>query len=333
VKTVLEKFGKEKILGFFRELGLEVYAEPDGRIFPVTNQAGSVLKVFEMELERSKTAMELGFSVKSIRFSSGVFEVLSENGKSFKSKTVILCAGGKSYPSLGADGSGYYFAKKFGHSIVEPVPCTVPLLVKDPWCHHLQGQKVRAAASALVRGEKAGEAFGEVLFTQYGLSGTAILDISRPVSIAMNRDKSTDVVVELDLVPFMTEVELEKELARRTAKGFARESLLEGILPAKLCVAMSKTPLNQKIAFKPSGGLSPLTMELKRKKFKINGTRTWNEAEFTAGGVPAEEVESATLESKFQKGLYFAGEILDVGGMRGGYNLAWAWASGAVAGS
>jgi predicted Rossmann fold flavoprotein len=333
VTAVFAKFGKEKILGFFRELGLAVTTEPDGRIFPVTNQAGSVVKVLEMELARLKVPVELGFQVKSTRFSSGVFEISSESGKREKGKALILCAGGRSYPTLGTDGAGYYFAEKFSHSVTLPVPCTVPLLAKDPWCHHLQGQKVRAVASALVRGEKVAEAPGEVLFAQYGLSGTAILDISRPISIAMNREKIMDVSVELDLVPFMTEVELERELSRRAERGVPPEDLLEGILPAKLCLAMSRTPLKGKAPFKPSGGLSPLTQELKHKEFKVNGTRTWNEAEFTAGGIPAEEVDPGTLESKFQKNLYLAGEILDVGGSRGGYNLAWAWASGAVAGS
>lgn len=329
VDSVLKRFGKEKILGFFHELGLAVYAEPDGRMFPVTNQASSVVKVLEMELERLKVPMELGFEIKEIKKNTRGFDLKAGNGERVTGNAIILCSGGKSYPALGADGGGYGFAKQFGHTLLEPVPCTVPLLVKDPWCHHLQGQKVRAVASAFVRDKKTAEASGEVLFTQYGLSGTAILDISRPISIAMNRGKITDVSVELDLVPFMTEPTLEKELARRIARRISTENLFEGLLPAKFCLAALKGT----VLLNTLKGLPPLTHELKHKRFKVNGTRGWNEAEFTAGGVPAREVNPETLESKLQKGLYLAGEIVDVGGLRGGYNLAWAWASGAVAGS
>lgn len=346
VRSVFAKFGKEKILGFFRELGLAVYPEPDGRIFPVTNQAASVLKVLEMEIARLGIPVELGCEVRSINVrhceeprkkgdrhslpACPLFEVIAENGKRASAKAVVLCAGGRSYPVLGADGGGYGIAGKFGHTIEEPAPCTVPLLVKDPWCHHLQGQKIRAVASAWIKGKKVQEAASEVLFTQYGLSGTAVLDVSGPVSIAMNREKLTDVSVELDLVPFMTEAELEKELSCRIARGIPYENILEGLLPHKVSVAVLKGTGSQSM---PVPFVNNLVRELKHKKFKVSGTRGWNEAEFTAGGVPAKEVELATLESKFQESLYLAGEILDVGGARGGYNLAWAWASGAVAGS
>lgn len=335
VGQVLEKFGKEKILGFFRDLGLELYAEPDGRIFPVTNQAGSVVKVLEMELERIQVPVQLGCEIQTIRVLKGdrqaihacplCFEVLAEKGKKITGGVIILCAGGKSYPALGADGGGYNLAARFGHTIIEPVPCVVPLLVKDPWCHRLQGQKIRAVASAWIEGKKIKEAAGEVLFTQYGLSGTAILDVSAPISIAINREKRMDVSLELDLVPWMDEKTLGQELRRRMDREMPIENILEGLLPAKLCLAMGEV-LRTK-------DLKAVVGALKQKRFRVHGTRGWNEAEFTAGGVPAHEVNPITLESRLQKGLYFAGEIVDVGGARGGYSLAWAWASGVVTGT
>jgi len=345
VSSVLSKFGKEKILGFFRELGLETYAEPDGRIFPATNQAASVVRVLEMEMERLRVDVQLSCEVKGIKKNEDRFlletvtgpratpQVLA--GKRLAGHALILCVGGRSYPALGADGGGYGYAQKFGHVITEPVPCTVPLLVKDPWCHFLQGQKIRAVASAWIRGKKAVEAGGEVLFTQYGLSGTAILDVSGPVSITMNREKVTDVSVELDLVPWMSEEALEKELSRRTARGVPTENILEGLLPHKFCKLFITQEHPRRFASRSETAgvdFGSWLKLLKHKRFKIQGTRGWNEAEFTAGGVPPAEVNPETLESRCQKGLYLAGEILDVGGLRGGYNLAWAWASGAVAG-
>ncbi|HNX68323.1 MAG TPA: NAD(P)/FAD-dependent oxidoreductase [Candidatus Omnitrophota bacterium] len=327
VASVFEKFGKEAILGFFKELGLEVYTEPDGRIFPVTNQAASVLKVLELEISRLEVPVKLDCHVRDIRAVAGGFELRTAGEERFGAKKVILCAGGKSYPALGSDGEAYALAKKFGHSITEPVPSTVPLLVKDPWCHFLQGQKVRATVTSRIQNKNFRTASGELLFTQYGLSGTAVLDVSEEISIAMNRDRINKVSVIADLVPFMTEEELAKELERRLARGMPAEHLLEGILPHKLSMALG---LKGTVPLTTLRGLSPL---LKHKEFKVNGTRGWNEAEFTAGGVALDEIDPVTLGSKLQKGLYFAGEMLDLQGARGGYQLAWAWASGAVVGS
>lgn len=324
VHAVLSQFGKEAALGFFKELGLVTCADETGRIFPVTNQAASVLKVLELELERLKVTVDLGCEIKSIRASKNGFEISAGSGERETGHRVILCAGGKSYPAMGSDGNGYTLAASFGHRIVEPVPSTVPLLVKDPWCHALQGQKLRASVTSRRGGKAIRTASGELLFTQYGLSGTAILDVSDEISIALNRDHETNVSVTIDLIPFMNERELSEELSGKLAKGIARENLVEGLLPHKLSGL-----LREKLQ---SSDVAAIVRLLKHKEFKVTGTRGWNEAEFTAGGVPAGEVDPVTLESKLQKGLYLAGEILDVQGRRGGYNLAWAWASGAVAG-
>jgi hypothetical protein len=324
VRSVLGQFGKEAVFRFFKELGLATYADEAGRIFPVTNQAASVLKVLEMELERLKVTIDLGCEIKNIRVVKNGFEISAGSGERETGLKIILCAGGKSYPALGADGNGYALAAMFGHKIIEPVPSTVPLLVKDPWCHALQGQKLRVSVTSRIRGKEVRTASGELLFTQYGLSGTAVLDVSDEISIALNRDHEASVSVIVDLLPFMDEKELTAELSGKLAKGIACENLVEGLLPHKLSGLLRETLHGSDVA--------AITRLLKRKEFKVIGTRGWNEAEFTAGGIPVEEADPLTLESKLQKGLYFAGEVLDVQGRRGGYNLAWAWASGAVAG-
>jgi hypothetical protein len=324
VRSALRQFGKDAALAFFKELGLMTCADETGRIFPVTNQAVSVLKVLEMELERLKVIVELGCEIKSIHAAKDGFEVRAGTGERETGKKVILCAGGKSYPALGADGNGYTLAAAFGHKILLPVPSTVPLIVKDPWCHSLQGQKLRAAVTSRIQGKEIRTVSGELLFTQYGLSGTAILDISDEISIALNRNHETNVSVIADLIPFMTEKELADELSGRLNRGIAREDLAEGLLPHKFSLVLHE--------MLKSSDVAAIARSLKHKEFKVVGARGWNEAEFTAGGIPASEVDPVTLESRLQKGLYFAGEILDVQGRRGGYNLAWAWMSGAIAG-
>lgn len=324
VKSVFAHFGKEKIQKFFRELGLLTYSAGDGRVFPITNQAVSVVDVLKNELTRLNIKIELNAKIQKIHANGDGFKIETHSKKKMYANRLILCCGGKTYPSLGSDGSGYSLATSFGHKIIEPVPVAVPLIVKDPWCHLLQGQKIRARAATLIKGKLGKWIDGEVLFTKYGLSGTAVIDVSRDISIAKNRHRLQKTFIAIDLVPFLTEADLLNELKRKIKKGLSRDSFLSGILPPKFSFL-----LRDYSTLKKARELAAL---LKKRIFIVEGTKGWNEADFTDGGIDSREVNSETLESKFQKGLYLAGEILNVQGCRGGYNLAWAWASGYIAG-
>ena len=323
VKSIFTKFGKDDILKLFRDLGLTVYSQ-EGRIFPVTNQASSVLKVLEMELKRLAVPVEYNFDCSDITPVKNGFIVKSATGKTVNCGAVVITGGGKSYPAFGSDGSIYAVVKKLGHDIVEPVPCGVPLETKDRLCHLLQGQRIMAVAKSVVAGKESTGVKGELLFTKYGLSGTCILDSSEPVSIAINRRHEQSVFISVDLVPFMEKQDLTTELVKRQKANYAADEMLTGILPGKLCTALRNIFTDHDIE-------TAIDL-LKNYRFKITGTRGWNEAEFTAGGVTISGVNPGTLQSRFHDGIYFAGEILDVNGKRGGYNLAWAWASGTVAG-
>jgi predicted Rossmann fold flavoprotein len=323
VKSIFACFGKSEILNFFSEIGLNVYSQ-DGRIFPVTNQAASVLKVLELELKRLSIPIEYSFDCTQVTFSNNIFTVSSDSGKSIQCRRVILTGGGKTYPAFGSDGSTYTIARNFGHSIIEPVPSAVPLVVKDALCHILQGQRIQAKAKAVIDGQQYHESSGELLFTKYGLSGTCILDISEPISIALNRYHKKDLNVIIDMIPFLNRQQLKNELERRFKSGLSLENILVGILPNKFSLALKSLFEKHDIA--------TAVNSLKSRRFLISSTLGWNEAEFTCGGVDVNEIKAGTLESKLQNNVYFAGEILDVEGKRGGYNLAWAWASGFVAG-
>ncbi|MDP3791676.1 MAG: aminoacetone oxidase family FAD-binding enzyme [Candidatus Omnitrophota bacterium] len=323
VKSVFTRYGKEEILNFFKDLGLETYSE-GGRVFPATNQSSSVLKVLEMELARLGIVTELNFEVDKISHSAGIFSVKSKSGKSMECGKLIIAGGGKSYPALGSDGSCYELAHRLGHKIIEPVPAAVPLVVKDKLCHLLQGQKIFAKVKAVIDGKDVCESRGDLLFTKYGLSGTSIIDVSEEISVAINRHKKNNVFISIDMVPFMDAGVLENEIAKRVERALPAEELIVGILPNKFGPAL-KEHLDK-------DDTEDIAMSLKNRLFKVLGTRGWNEAEFTSGGVDTKEVNELTLESKLVKNLYFAGEALDVCGKRGGYNLAWAWASGLTAG-
>jgi predicted Rossmann fold flavoprotein len=283
-----------------------------------------VLRVLEIELKRLIVPVEFNFEVVDIKASGNGFTVVSKSRKNITCGKVIITGGGKTYPALGSDGNCYRFARQFGHTIIEPVPSGVPIVVKDSLCHFLQGQKIFANATSVIGGKITGESGGEILFTKYGLSGTAILDISRGLSVAVNRHPKEEACVVVDMVPFMSKEQLKKELTRRLNRGIPNDDLLTGILPNKFKLALGDI-LREKAVDK-------IIASIKDKVFEVLGTRGWNEAEFTSGGINVNEIKESTLESKLKEGVYFAGEILDVDGERGGYNLAWAWTSGFVAG-
>jgi len=333
VASVLDRFGRAEIRAFFEGIGLRLQADEAGRVYPATNQAASVLKVLELEAGRLGIGIETRFEVEKIGAGNGRFKVRASDGRQVEAGAVILAGGGRSYPALGSDGSGYGLAASFGHRIVTPVPSAVPLAVKVRMGHYLQGQRMRVRAESRIGGRTVQRADGEVLFTPYGLSGTAILDVSESVSIALNRDGRQDVSVVLDLLPFMSAEEVAEEFSRRMAAGWAPNDLTSGLLPEKFCLFMPQVYRDMGLApGRETAAAGRIAAALKAREYRVERTRGWNEAEFTSGGVDAREVKPGTLESKLRPGLYLAGEVLDVQGGRGGFNLAWAWASGFVAG-
>ena len=301
----------------------------------MTNQAASVLKVLELEAGRAGVAVETGFEARALGDRAGRLTVRAADGREVGARAVLLAGGGRSYPALGSDGSGHKLAAAIGHRIVTPVPSAVPLLVRDRLCHLLQGQRLKVRIESRIGGRRGQTAEGELLFTQYGLSGTAVLDVSESLSVAMNREGRQDVSVVVDFAPFMSEAELAAEFLRRLAAGWAPKDFASGFLPEKFAHVLPQL-LGEAGYVAGKGNAAEaarrLAATLKAKEFRVHGTRGWNEAEFTSGGVDAREVSRGTLRSKLRSGVYFAGEILDVQAGRGGFNLAWAWSSGYIAG-
>lgn len=323
VGEVLRRHSSQSLLGFFHGLGLQTYADGE-RIFPRSNQAASVVALLEMELRRLNVVVECGCQVTAVQPQAKAVRALCAGNRSFNAGCVVIACGGRSYPALGSDGSGFELCRSLGHEIIPPVPSCVALVVKDRLCHLLQGQKMAAEVRALHHDRLLGQAQGELLFTQYGLSGTAVLDVSREVSVLLNRHKGKDVRLLVDCIPWMSESSMAAELGRRQRAGVPAGQLLVGILSNKFSAAWAQVE-----------GLLPAAecaRRLKNRSFAVSATRGWNEAEFTAGGVDTAGVDPLTLRSRLHPRVFLCGEVLDVDGMRGGHNLAWAWASGLTAG-
>lgn len=348
--TTLSKFGYTEILKFFGDLGVKLYVEQKtdiGKLFPTTDQAKTITAVLEEELKLLGIEVHLLTQVENIvKRSENEFilktTTLDQSGKEmrmemFTCKKLILSAGGKTYPALGSNGSGYDLAESFGHKIITPVPSALPLVSKNPLSHFLQGMKLEAEVTSIINGKRIKTRTDDVMFTQYGLSGPAILNISREISIHINREEKSGVEVEINFFPGKTKEEIKEELQIRWdhRPELQLDKSLYGLFPNKFAEVFPRA-----VGLNPTKKVKSLSGSEKNQLIdalgsfvvKIDGTRGWNEAEFTAGGVDTKDIDEDTLESKLVADLFFCGEILDVDGDVGGFNLSWAWSSGNIAG-
>ncbi len=331
----LSRFGVARTLELFAKMGLETKTEENGRIFPRTDQASAVLDVLRYETTRLQ-AEELCLSeVRTIESADGVFRISLGNGHVRFASTVVLAAGGRATPALGSNGSGFQLARGLGHSVVEPFPAIVQLKLREPLLRKLKGVKILGRLDLTTGGDSLGSATGELLFMEYGLSGPPALKCARTVNELLSGGRRPSVT--LDCFPEKSPAECLAQLeSRRDSLGYKSASDgLVGLVHKRLIpVLLEKAMVDRDKPWKKftDAELRRLSACLKSWTFEVIGTRSWLDAQVTAGGVSTREIVPETLESKLVPGLFFAGEIMDVDGDSGGYNLQWAWSSGRLAG-
>jgi predicted Rossmann fold flavoprotein len=339
-RVALERLGVKQTLAFFEELGVLTRVEDAGRVFPITGQATTILDVLRYEMERLGVEVTGDANINRVERRNNEFACFTAEGTEFRAKRVLLATGGKACPNLGSNGGGYKIAAALGHRVVAPWPAIVQVKLAAPFLKQLDGLQVQAEVSALRDGVLQRKCRGEALFTDYGLSGDATLDVSRVVSESYregNEAKAGKVEIQLDMFPDMPEEEMAALLAKRFAAGPQKplDFALIGLLHKRLIPVVLKESGCMDLRM-PCGqldrkGVCQIAATLKRWRMPAIGTLSWMHAKVTAGGVALREVNAQTLESRLVPGLYFAGEVLDVDGDSGGYNLQWAWSSGHVA--
>jgi len=337
--SVFHQFGYADILSFFNSLGIPLAEETkteSGKMFPVVDSARTVRDILIDALLEKETTIFCSVSALKIEKKDNQWNVVSDK-ETYTANTIIIASGGKTYPALGSDGSGYQLLASVGHTIIPPVVSAVPLVSKNPLSHFLQGEKWVMRIDSFIANKKIAESIGEVLFTQYGFSGPAILDICRDISIRINREGKRDTSLRLSFFPYTSRDELEHMLLERFQKHptLPISHCLWGLLTEKIAGAVcgvSVIPKDRIARDVTDEEKEKLIHTLTSYEASVTDTRGWNEAEFTAGGVEGSEVNPETLESKKAKGIYITGEVLDVDGPVGGFNLSWSWASGWVAG-
>lgn len=334
-EQVLQFFDLNKTLSFFEQLGIYPYVDESGKVYPNSLQASSILDVLRYEILRLNINEIIDFDVKELRNNKDRFSIIGSGGTHYADK-VILATGGKASPQLGSDGSGYRLAETFGHKIIEPFPALVQLKLEGMFFKRISGIRFDGIVRGVTDKSIIREEEGELLFTEYGISGPPVLQISRMVLEKMNKGEKVYILV--DMFPSMSKNELYDVLSDRFSKlGYkSLEDSLIGFINKKLIPVVlieagfddkeeKCEKLNKKEIYK-------IIDILKEWKFLVTGHNTWQQAQVTAGGIDLSGLNPKTLESNKVNGLYFAGEILDVDGDCGGFNLQWAWSSGYTAG-
>ena len=330
-------FTNYDLMDFLENLGCPLKTERGNRVFPISDKSSDVISALSKELHRLHVQVEFHKEVKELLIEEGeVKGVILSSGKTLTAQSVVVATGGISYPQTGSTGDGYRFAKQGEHTVTDLAPALVPMNMKEADCKKMQGLSLRNIGFVVKRGKKViYEDFGELLFTHFGISGPVVLSAS---SHFPAKPSNEETVIEIDLKPALSEEQLDARLLRdfEAYRGRQFKNCLDKLLPAKMIpviIERSKIDPQKKVNVITKEERKNLIYELKHFTLHMNGFRDYKEAIVTKGGVSVKEVNPSTMESKKIKGLYFAGEVLDLDAVTGGYNLQIAWSTGYAAGS
>lgn len=335
LRNCFARFFNQDLMNFIEERGVPLVVERGGRVFPKSNRALDVVSALMAYAKGKGVTLKKEQTVKEVLVHSGQVRGVSTNGEILKAPAIILATGGASYPRTGSTGDGYRMAQKVGHRIIPIRPYLIPLITKEAWVRELQGLSLKNVSTAVyVNGRKGPSEFGEMLFTHFGISGPIILTLSGFIVDVL---KQGQVEISINLKPALTQEQLDERLKRELKAHHLKglQAILKQLLPNRmvpLFLALAKIPGNKKgnqISAEERNRLKTLLTDL---RMTVSGPRPLDEAIITAGGIPLQEVDPRTMESRIIKGLFLCGEILDIQGKTGGYNLQAAFSTGWVAG-
>jgi len=351
-------FDNNAVWDFFENEGLKLKEERGGRVFPVSDKSSDVIKTLERALKKAGVKVYLNTEANKVISGSGerIKGVVLSDGKKLDADNVVIATGGLSYASTGSTGDGYKFARSLGHSIIKPVPALVPLIIKEDFCRQLSGLSLKNVELKVIRNGKESKPLfkdrGEMLFTHEGISGPLVLSAGSYINKALKKDADKksgskdglnegdtqkDIVISVDLKPALSPEMLNDRIRRDLVKYSKKEfkNSLSDLLPSSLIpvvVRLSDISPEKQSAQVNGEETRRLAALLKDLRLHVEKTAGFNEAIITAGGVNVKEIDASTMQSKIIKGLYFAGEVIDVDALTGGYNLQIAWSTGHLAG-
>jgi len=326
-----------RVIDFFETHGVKTKTERGNRVFPVSDHSSDVITALSRALKRAGVLVKLHTKVTGLWIEGDtVLGVVLEKGKKISADAVVLATGGCSYQSTGSDGDGYTFAENCGHTVTERRPSLAPLTAKESYVKELQGLSLKNVKVTVKKQKKVlYEEFGEMLFTHFGISGPLILSAS---SLVGKELENGELAMRIDLKPALSAEQLDRRILRDfdANKNRAFKNAIQGLLPGKMLQAipaLSGISPDKKVNEITKEERGRLTALLKAFPVTLNGMRGFDEAIITQGGISVKEINASTMESKRVLGLYFAGEMIDVDALTGGFNLQIAWSTGFLAGS
>ena len=330
-------FTNQDTVDFFEECGLRTKVERGNRVFPQSDHSSDVIAALTKKMKELGVQVHLNTEIREVLSAEGrVTGVCTRDGKRESADAVIIATGGLSYQSTGSTGDGYRFARALGHRVTELSPSLVPFNIKEETAGRLQGLSLRNVRAFVYSGKKClYEEFGEMMFTHFGVTGPLILTASSRIQKQL---KKGELRLVIDLKPALSEEQLDKRVLRdfEEAKNKQFRNALGGLFPAKLIPVMverSQIPPEKRVNEISREERRKLIYEIKNFELTITGLRDYNEAIITKGGVHVKEIHPSTMESRLVSGLYFAGEVLDLDAVTGGFNLQIAWSTAYAAGS
>lgn len=332
------QFDNHQVMEFFEELGVPLKVERGGRVFPKSDKSSDVIRALERQMKKLDVKIHLKSRVEKLLLrkeeaSGGQLRIRGiqlENKTVVEGDRVLVASGGMSYPSTGADGSGYRFARSVGHEVVKPVPSLVPLLVQEGYVRHLQGLSLRNIQFSIWDDKKClYREFGELLFTHQGISGPVVLSASAAIG---RRLRESPLTGKIDLKPALSEAQLDARILREFENNPQKQlkNVIGALYPASL------TPVAIRLSgISPGKPVSTVSRQERQRLLEITkafpmtimGAGSFKEAIITKGGISVREIHPSTMESKLVSGLYFIGEVLDLDAMTGGFNLQIAWST------
>ncbi len=331
---ILAGLPSDFVLDFFAEMGLMAALEEKGRIYPYSFQASSVIDVLLLNLKRLGVELKCSCEITRLTYEKSRFTLFTKEGESFTADRLVLSSGGLAPGArLGCDGLGFHLAESFGHSLEKTYPCLVPFRCNMETLGGLKGIRSQGALSLYSEGKLLGREEGEIQFTDYGLSGIPAMDLSNLMA-----DEKAACALHIDLFPKLEILELQALFIGRIKDygSLSLEMLFTGLINKRLGFAVLKSlgiaPLSRPCSSLSKEETSRLVRALKDWVFPVSGTLGWEKAQVSGGGVPLGEINPNSMESCLRSGLFLTGEMLDIVGNCGGYNLHWAWSSGILAG-
>lgn len=331
------QWDNQAVMELFEKAGCPLKVERGDRVFPVSDHSSDIIGALKRLLDRAGVKIHLHEEVKEILTKEEAVEgVILKSGKKLQGDACIICCGGVSYPTTGSTGDGYTFARAMGHEVTQVRPALVPLETVEQWPRDVMGLALKNVSVRMYRGKKTlYEGFGEMLFTHFGVSGPLILSASS--FLAEKKASGEPVMLSIDLKPALDADQLDKRLIREFEENKAKQfkNALGALFPSKLIpimIELSGIDSEKKVGEIGREDRQRFGALIKALPLQVKGTRGFEEAIITQGGVSVKQVNPSTMESKVVSGLYFAGEVLDLDAMTGGFNLQIAWSTGYLAG-